>query len=443
LPALTALKISVSHIFTSLTNSDYLITSLHALYVIDIRRPKKSSEQDFCWRIRCSESYVPVVEPDLSPCDVVVIGGGLVGTSLCFELVRSGLEVVLVDRRHEGRATDAGAGILAPETFLDEDDGWAALARHAGDHHRRLDERVTEDGGEGTGRHECGLVRVSTSEGEDEWLERAYDLAARRSPGVVERLDPSDAVRMFPPLAPVREAIFNTKAARIDGRKANSAIGKAAATRGLRTVDSEVVSLSVAEGRTTGVETKAGPIAAGHVAIAGGAWSAAFASQLSFTLPVTPMKGQIIHMVLPETETEDWPILQPVFSHYLVPWPGGRVACGGTLEPEAGFDTRPTARGVHELLREGLRTAPGLAQATIHDIRVGLRPASADERPILGSIPGWSNVHVATGHGTEGLLMGPYTAALVAESIVTGSLPPAIAGLSPERFAATGAGPDG
>jgi D-amino-acid dehydrogenase len=389
------------------------------------------------------ERYVPVVEPDLSPCDVVVIGGGLVGTSLCYELVTRGLEVVLVDRHHEGRATDAGAGILAPETFLDEDDDWAALAREAGDHHRSLDERVTADCGEGTGRYECGLVRVSASEGEDEWLVRAYDLASRRSPGVVERIDPSEAVRMFPPLAPVREAIFNKKAARIDGRKANTAIASAAAERGLRTVDSEVVALSLADGRATGVETGAGPIAAGHVTIAGGAWSATFASQLGFAIPVTPMKGQIIHMVLPGTETDAWPILQPVFSHYLVAWPGGRVACGGTLEPEAGFDTRPTARGVHELLREGLRTAPGLAPATIHEIRVGLRPASGDDRPVLGAVPGWSNVHVATGHGTEGLLMGPYTAALVAESILTGSLPPSIAGLSPERFGATGQGPDG
>ncbi len=431
------MKISVFHIFTSLSHSDYLITSLHTVERKSCRKLKKAVSRTSAGGIRPSESYVQAVNPDLSLCDVVVIGGGLVGTSLCYELVTRGLEVVLVDRHHEGRATDAGAGILAPETFLDEDDDWAALARLAGDHHRSLDERVTEDGGEGTGRYECGLVKVSTSEGEDEWLERGYDLAARRSPGVVERIDPSEAVRMFPPLAPVRDAIFNTKAARIDGRKANSAIGMAAAARGLRTVDSEVVALSLAGGRATGVETRAGPISAGQVAIAGGAWSSAFASELGFTIPVKPMKGQIIHMVLPETETAGWPILQPVFSHYLVPWPGGRVACGGTLEPEAGFDTRPTAHGVHELLREGLRTAPDLAPATIHEIRVGLRPACTDDRPVLGAIPGWANVHVATGHGTEGLLMGPYTAALVAESIITGSVPPSIAGLSAERFIGT------
>ena len=80
-----------------------------------------------------------------------------------------------------------------------------------------------------------------------------------------------------------------------------------------------------------------------------------------------------------------------------------------------------------------------LPSATVTEVRVGLRPSSRDDRPVLGRLPGWSNVHVATGHGTEGLLLGPYTAALVADSIVSDVVPEQIAALSPERFA-TGPG---
>jgi D-amino-acid dehydrogenase len=301
----------------------------------------------------------------MGPCDVVVIGGGLVGSAVCYELVSRGLEVVLFDRHHEGRATDAGAGILSPETFLDSDDDWVSLALAAGEHHRELDKRVTEDAGEGTGRAVCGSIRISTSEPEDEWLDRSLENAARRSPGRVERIEPGEAVTKFPPLAPVRAAIFNRSAARIDGRRANEAITRAATVRGLRTIEAEVASLLLDRDRAIGIDSPAGRIAAGHVVIAGGAWSRSFARQLCFELPVTPMKGQIIHMDLGGADTGSWPIVQPVFSHYLVPWPDGRVACGGTLEPKAGFDTRPTAAGVHELLHEGLRTAPGLADATI------------------------------------------------------------------------------
>jgi len=368
---------------------------------------------------------------------VVVIGGGLVGMALSYELVTRGLDVVLVDRHHEGRATDAGAGILSPETFMDPDDKWATLARSAGEHHRQLTLRVTGDGAgtEGTGHAVTGLIRIATSEGEDEWFAKAVELAQRRNPGAVTEIDPVEAMRAFPPLAPVRSALYNSMAARIDGRRATGAIAGAAIARGLRTINGEVTSLELEGDRTTAVVSTEGRIATGSVAIAGGAWTSRFAEALRTQLPVGPMKGQIIHMTLPDTDTSSWPIVQPMFSHYLVPWPDGRVACGGTLEADAGFDTRPTASGVHELLREALKTAPGLGSATISEVRVGLRPACSDDRPVVGRLPGWSNVYVATGHGTEGLLMGPYTSALLAEGIVSGSTPGEIRDLSPARFA--------
>src|ERR1700722_4649978 len=98
-------------------------------------------------------------------CDVAVIGGGLVGTALTYELASRGVNVVMVDRHHEGRATDAGAGILSPATFLAPDDDWAELARAAGASHRRLAEELEDDGvAGGTGRTECGLLRISSSE---------------------------------------------------------------------------------------------------------------------------------------------------------------------------------------------------------------------------------------------------------------------------------------
>jgi D-amino-acid dehydrogenase len=171
------------------------------------------------------------------------------------------------------------------------------------------------------------------------------------------------------------------------------------------------------------------------------------ADALGATVPVAPLKGQIVHLSLPATDTRQWTIVQPVLGFYLVPWPDGRVACGGTMEAQAGFDTRPTADGLHQLLRECLRTAPGLAQATVDEVRVGLRPATPDDRPIIGPVPGWSNVHVATGHGAEGLLLGPYSGRVVARKLLgveTSDDPAeravarrALEAYSSERFSAT------
>ena len=173
------------------------------------------------------------------------------------------------------------------------------------------------------------------------------------------------------------------------------------------------------------------------VAVAGGAWTAAVGEWLGVPLPIGPTKGQIVHLGV-GADTGTWPILQPLLTHYLVPWPGGRVACGGTFEVGAGFSVGVTAAGLHELLRECLTVAPGLRDSDYLETRVGLRPTSADDRAVVGRLPGWGNAWVATGHGANGLLQGPLSARLLAHTIAGAALPgdeaPLPAGLDPGRF---------
>ena len=80
----------------------------------------------------------------------------------------------------------------------------------------------------------CGLIRISTSEAEDEYLAAGTELARRRTPGVVTEIDPEEAVRAFPALGTVRAAMFNPMAARIDGRRATEAVAQAAVHAGSR-----------------------------------------------------------------------------------------------------------------------------------------------------------------------------------------------------------------
>jgi D-amino-acid dehydrogenase len=352
--------------------------------------------------------------------DVVVIGGGLVGTSLAYELVSAGARTVLIDRHDPGRATDAGAGILSPETSQDPDPGLFRFGLAAARHYEDLIGRLAEDGVTDTGLSVTGAMLVAERPGDDTVMEEAVGLALGRCPATVAEIDPEDLVRYFPPLGPVRRALYNPAGRRVDGRVLNAAIGRAASARGLLTIHAAVTGIDgdAQKGVVRGVITSEGTVTAGALVVAGGAWSDQTAAMLGTGLPVTPLKGQIIHLLLPGSDSRAWCIVQPVLSFYLVPWPDGRVACGGTMEAAAGFDHRPTAEGVHQLLRECLRTAPGLARATVGDIRVGSRPATLDNRPILGRLPDWSNAFVATGHGAEGLLLGPYSARLVASAVL-------------------------
>jgi D-amino-acid dehydrogenase len=358
--------------------------------------------------------------PPRSGADVVVVGGGLVGTALAYELVCAGADTVLVDRHDPGRATDAGAGILSPETNQDPDPEFFAFGLAAARHYDSLTARLTADGASDTGFAVSGLLLVAQRPGDDAVMDEAVRLIQGRSPELTEEIVPAEAARSFPALGPVRRALFSPAARRVDGRTLNSAMAQAAVALGLRVVVGHATGFDHdrAGATVTAVTTTEGAVPAGAVVVAGGAWSAEMGAALHTSIPVTPLKGQIVHLSLPGTDTSAWPIVQPVLGFYLVPWPGGRVACGGTMEARAGFDHRPTADGLHQLLRECLRTAPGLSQATVAEVRVGSRPATPDGRPILGRLPGWSNVHLATGHGAEGLLLGPYSARLVAGQVL-------------------------
>ncbi|MGZ6964253.1 MAG: NAD(P)/FAD-dependent oxidoreductase [Acidimicrobiia bacterium] len=366
--------------------------------------------------------------------DVAVVGGGLVGTALAYELVTSGARVVLVDRHDPGRATDAGAGILSPESSSVEDASWHALASGAGEHYRTLVPALEADGKRMTGYAVTGLLRVGFREWEDELFATNIALARARNGDDVEAITPEEARRRFPPLGEVRNAWYSARAARVDGRSMTAALLDAARANGLTVIDGTVDGIETAGGLVAGVSVGGVSTACDTVAIAGGAWTPELAARLRVTIPVIPVRGQIVHLCLEGADTSEWPIVSPLLSQYIVPWPGGRVVVGATVEPDAGFDARPTAAGMRQLFSEMLRLAPGLAEATFVEIRAGLRPVSADDAPVLGRLPGWANAFVCTGHGANGLLLGPYSARLVAE-LISGRTPSMdITPFGPDRF---------
>ena len=179
--------------------------------------------------------------------------------------------------------------------------------------------------------------------------------------------------------------------------------------------------IDIAGDTVAGVVVDGELVAARSVVIAGGAWSPSLARPLQITVPVTPQRGQIIHLALPGVATANWPVILPLHGHYMVPWPDQRVVVGATRE-FAGFEPHTTVDGVREVLDEALRVAPGLAGASLGEIRVGLRPSTPDGLPLLGPLPAVRNVYLATGHGATGLQLGPYSGKLIAE-MALGSAP--------------------
>lgn len=152
-------------------------------------------------------------------CDVAIAGGGLVGLSAAYELTTRGARVTVIDAGYPGRATDAGAGILAPDTQPAAEEFWWEMAQRAGEHHPLLLERLEADGidTEGSRYARCGLLSLGLRENADSWFAPFAEGVTRRSGGRVREITPAAASVLFPPLGPVH-VLHYPDAARIDGR---------------------------------------------------------------------------------------------------------------------------------------------------------------------------------------------------------------------------------
>jgi D-amino-acid dehydrogenase len=376
--------------------------------------------------------------------DAAVIGGGLLGMATAYHLVSAGARTLLVDRADVGRATDAGAGILAPETNSRDPDSWFRLAAEAVDDYPSLIERLRAEQAGDTGYAQCGKLVVAVSDEEIEPFAHArriiFERQRRRGlpkPGDLHEIGDAEARELFPALAPVHGAIYSRVAARVDGRLLNRAIRTAAQGQGRGLVIREgSVQRLVREGdRVTGLVVGGDIVHAGAVAIAGGAWSDELGRQLGVTIPVAPQRGQIIHLGLRGADTSRWPMVSAFRHQYMVPWADSRVVAGATRETGSGFTPHTTSAGVRDVLAEALRVAPGLAGAEIREIRVGLRPLTPDTLPVLGTVPGVAGVFLVTGHGPTGLTLGPYSGKIVA-ALMLGKTPETdLAPFSVARFA--------
>ena len=381
--------------------------------------------------------------------DTIVIGGGIVGASAAYHLVKDGAKTLLIDRNDVGRATNAGAGILAPEMNKRDPDDWFYFAIEAVEYYPELVAQLAAlDAGE-TSYARCGMLLVAATDDEvDDYREaEKYILERQATRGVptsddLHTVSPDEAKALFPTLADVHAAIYYRNAARVDGRKMAEALHSGATKLGLTTLNGDVKRLTKEGDRITGVEvaieqsgaTRTETVRADSVILAGGAWSKAFGDQLGVNIPVEPQRGQIIHWDLSPVETGEWPIVGAFHGHYIVCWPGGRVVTGATRETGSGYAPTTSAVGIREVIDEALRVAPGLADAQLLEVRVGLRPYPADGLPVLGPVPGLSGIVLATGHGPTGLQLGPYSGKLAAELAMGRALDTDISAFRIDRF---------
>jgi glycine oxidase len=214
----------------------------------------------------------------------------------------------------------------------------------------------------------------------------------------------------------------------VDPRELHDVQFRAAVQRGVGVVH-QYATLDVRAGRVRGVRLDDDTtLSAGTVVLAAGAWSGLLAG-----VPVRPVKGQTLRLRMPGVRPLRKVVRATVKGNpiYLVPRTDDRVVVGASSE-EAGFDVRPRAGAVYELLRDAQSVVPELSEAVLDEVSTGLRPGSADNGPLIGASD-VSGLVCATGHYRNGILLTPITADAVAQLIVDGTAPDEVVPFSPQR----------
>ena len=352
--------------------------------------------------------------------DVLVLGGGVVGASAALHLAGAGVDVTLVDRHDAGHATAAGAGIIAPGTSLRPLQAFFPLAADAGRYYPELVARLAELDAGDTRYEVVGKLFVAMDEAELEELSRVQHMMDERyrggmpNLGVTRQVTAAEAREMFPALGEIAGAIHVPEAARVDGDFLRNAMVDAARKCGATVLAGDARILEATD-TTVDVSIEGKRRVFDRAIVATGSWTNAALEPLGVSVAVAPQKGQIMHLGMGDADTSRWPIVGGFGSQYILSFGPNRVVCGATRETGSGYDLRVTAGGLHSVTSEALRVAPGLTDAELIEMRVGLRPFSDDGLPFIDRVEGHEAVVVSTGHGPTGLQLGPWSGVLAAE----------------------------
>jgi glycine oxidase len=364
--------------------------------------------------------------------DILVVGGGVIGCAIAYELAKAGLAVTLVERGTPGcEASSAGAGMLAPQAESSAASprlglGLASKALYA-DLALELRERTGLDIEYETG----GNLHCFLDEG-DEAVGRAACAWQREAGLKAELLSRADALALEPDLsAEIRGALFFPEDHWVNNPRLVTALAGAAALEGVRFVTGEATAFLRAGDRVTGVQVGEDQIRSAAVVLAAGAWSGQLAATAGLRLPVGPVRGQIVCL---EGIPRRLRHLLHIKDHYLVPRVNGEILIGASVE-WAGFAKQVTAEYVRSALDAAIRLVPALARLPIKVTWAGFRPWAPDELPVIGPWPGLEGLVIATGHFRNGILWAPITARLVRELLVDHAPSLDLGPFRPDRFA--------
>src|SRR4030095_8130016 len=348
---------------------------------------------------------------------VGIIGGGIVGLSIGWQLAKKGFHVEILEREKDCRgAAWVSAGMLAPQAELGfEEFNYFTLCMESLKLYPQFLEELERDSGIKVGIKKCGTLMAAFDRDQTEKIKRIKDFRERIDlPG--KWLSGSEAIEMEPLLSPKCTCgLFFEHDAEIDNRKLLEALKQSFINSGGKLYEEHIVeSVMIKNGKAEGLHFHGIDVKYDFILIAAGSWSAKIKG-LEFLngVNIKPVKGQIISL----SSSDSFHLNTAVRADnvYIVCKSDNRIIVGATVE-DFGYDTGITADAVMQLTESAWEAIPAISELNIQSVDAGLRPGSLDNQPILGKTD-IDGLYVAAGHYRSGVLLAPMTAYNIANVI--------------------------
>ena len=362
---------------------------------------------------------------------IVVVGAGIVGCTIAYELARSGAHVQVLEPRTPGQgATRASAGILAPDIEGHGSTLLRTLGRRSIDLYDDFIARLRADSGHEIVYQRNGTFDLAFSDAD---VDRLRELAAAiNQDGIESRWVLPHEFDQFEPHASKQAsgALFIPKHGCVGVTSLTLAAAAAAEKYSATFIaNTGAVRILPSPNGRVGVHSSLRTWEVDRVVLAAGSWSSMITVDGADHVPVKPIRGQLIQL-----QTDAGAIHRVIWGPdgYLVPWPDGSVLVGSTVE-DVGFDERHTDEAVAKLKAAAAALVPSLATAEMTSVRTGLRPKGPDDIPMLGRSTVVPGLIYATAHYRNGVLFAPLTVQLVSDLVFDRAGDPALGDLDPAR----------
>ncbi|MDQ0190319.1 glycine oxidase ThiO [Alicyclobacillus cycloheptanicus] len=347
--------------------------------------------------------------------DVIVVGGGVIGSTIAWELAKTGRNVLLLERNHIGaEASSAAAGMLGAQLEVNQPGAFSQLCLESRARYPAFVDELYEETGIDPQLTHNGIVQLAYSEDEVEALQAKMRWQVESGARAIW-LSGAEAAAEEPGISECLGALLLPDDSNVNAPLLMQALARAVKRRAVVEEGAEVFAIQHCASGGYEVSTQGGRAFAPVVVAANGAWASRLLGSLGMSVEVQPVKGQLLS-IRPRRARA---LVRTLFSRhaYLVPKRDGTIVVGATEDRAAGFNRDVTIDAIAALLAHVQRIVPVLRDAGFEQSWVGLRPGSSDGLPWIGEVPDHPGLYAAVGHFRNGMLLAPVTGAMLVHAV--------------------------